>query len=229
MIDYDYIECGDCIKLLKEIPDESIDLIVTDPPYLINYKTNHRKNKHHDFCTPIKNDTNKELISDFLKESYRVLKNNTAMYCFCSPKTIDFFLKECVGSGFVVKNQIVWVKNNWTAGDLKAQFGQKYEIILYLNKGRRFLEEKRISDVWEFPKVSGKLQLHQNQKPIDLISQCIRYSSCDGDIVLDPFMGVGTTPIACMNNRRHYIGFEIDQKYYDMACRRLDDAEGVTC
>lgn len=147
---------GDCLEVMKDIPDKSIDLIVTDPPYLIKYKTNYRKNKNHDFCSEIANDDNYSLITNFFDESYRVLKDNSAMYCFCSPKTIDYFIQCSNKSGFNIKNQIVWVKNNWTAGDLKAQFGQQYEIILLLNKGRKPFNGKRLTDVWEFPRVNGK-------------------------------------------------------------------------
>ena len=85
------LKCGDCLELMKEIPDNSIDLVVTDPPYLISYKTNYRKNKKHDFCTEIVGDNNPNLIKDYIKECYRILKENTAMYIFCSSKTIDFF------------------------------------------------------------------------------------------------------------------------------------------
>ena len=68
------LRCGDCLGIMKDIPDNSIDLIVTDPPYLIKYKTNRRKNKSHDFCSEILNDDNYELIENFFKESFRVLK-----------------------------------------------------------------------------------------------------------------------------------------------------------
>lgn len=220
---YDYIKQGDCLELMKDIPDNSIDLIVTDPPYLISCKTSHRKDKQHDFCTTIANDDNKQLIIDCIKECYRVLKDDAAMYMFCSSKTVDVFKPVLENAGFNFKNLIVWVKNNWTAGDLKAQFGQQYEFIFLLNKGRKVFNGKRISDVWEFPRVSGKKQLHQNQKPIELIKKCILKHSDKNDIVLDPFLGSGTTAIACINTNRHYIGFELDEKYFEIAEKRIND------
>jgi len=209
---------------MKNIPDNSIDLVVTDPPYLIKYKTNYRKDKHHDFCSEIQNDDNEELIIDFFCEVYRVLKNNAAMYCFCSHKTVDFFMEQALASGFKIKNQIVWVKNNWTAGDLKAQFGQQYELILLLNKGRKEFNGKRLTDVWNFDRVSGKSQLHQNQKPVNLLERCIEYHSQVGEIVLDPFMGSGSTGVACMNTNRNFIGMELDQKYFDIASKRIEES-----
>ena len=86
--------CDDCLNIMKQIENESIDLIVTDPPYLIKYKTNHRKNKDHDFCSEILNDDNEQLIIDYIRECYRILKNNTAMYMFCNCDKVDFFKQE---------------------------------------------------------------------------------------------------------------------------------------
>ena len=148
--------CDDCLNIMKQIENESIDLIVTDPPYLIKYKTNSRKNKDHDFCSEILNDDNEQLIIDYIRECYRILKNNTAMYMFCNCDKVDFFKQELENAGFKIKNMIIWVKNNWTAGDLKAQFGKQYEIIFLVNKGRKCFNGKRITDVWMFDRISGK-------------------------------------------------------------------------
>lgn len=211
----------DCLKIMKTLPDESIDLIVTDPPYLMNYKTNRRKQKDHDFCKPIKGDNDEQLIKDFIKESYRVLKNNTAFYMFCSSNKIDFFKSETEKAGFKVKNIIVWIKNNWTAGDLQASFGKQYEFIILANKGRAKFNGKRISDVWEFDRVAGKKQVHQNEKPVDLIKQCIEKHSNEGELVMDPFMGSGTTGVACRELNRSFMGAEIDENYYKMAKDRI--------
>lgn len=212
---------GDCLEGMKKLNDESIDLIVTDPPYLVKYKTNHRKNKNHKFCTEIKNDDNPELIEGYLKECYRVLKNNSAAYVFCSCVHVAYFIEMAEKAGFKIKNLIVWVKNNWTAGDLQAAFGRQYEFILLLNKGRRKLNGKRITDVWKFDRVAGKNQLHQNQKPLDLIEQCIRYHSDEGGTVLDGFMGSGTTAVAAIRTKRNFIGWELDKDYYSVACERV--------
>lgn len=222
MLEVNRIYNMDCLEGMKLIPDKSIDLIVTDPPYLIKYKTNYRQNKEHDFCIEILNDDNEQLIKDYIKDCYRILKDNTAGYIFCSSKTIDFFKQECESNGFKIKNIIVWVKNNWTAGDLKGQFGQQYEFILLLNKGRKQFNGKRITDVWEFDRVVGKAQLHQNQKPAALIEQCILKHSKENDIVFDGFLGSGTTAIACINTNRNYIGFELDKQYYDIAQERIN-------
>ena len=131
------LQLGDCIELMKNIPNESVNLVLSDPPYLINYKTNYRKNKTHDFCFTIQNDDNELLIKNYFLECYRILKENSAAYIFCSAKQIEKFKLFINCTKFILKNQIIWVKNNWTAGDLKAQFGQQYEIIILINKLRK--------------------------------------------------------------------------------------------
>lgn len=223
-MDFDYIECGDCLDLMKQIPDKSIDLIVTDPPYLMNYKTNYRKNKNHKFCSEIAGDNDTQLITDYIKECYRIMKDNTAMYMFCNANKVNYFKTE-LEKYFSIKNMIIWVKNNWTAGDLKGAYGKQYEIIFLVNKGRCEIRGKRLTDVWNFARVVGKNQVHQNQKPIELIEQCILKSSDEGAIVFDGFLGSGTTAVACVNTNRHYIGCELDPEYYEIACKRLDEAE----
>lgn len=214
---------GDCLEIMKSIPSGSIDLVLTDPPYLINYKTNHRKNKNHDFCTAIENDSNEQLIKDYILECYRILKPNTAMYMFCNCNRVDFFKQELTRGGFVIKNMIIWVKNNHTAGDLRAQFGKKYEIIFLVNKGRKFFNGERLSDVWEFDRVVGKNQVHQNQKPVDLLMQCIEKHSDIGDVVFDGFMGSGSTGVACKNTGRNFIGIELDSNYFNIAKKRIEE------
>lgn len=221
MIDFNKIYNEDCLDGMKRIPDEAVDLIVTDPPYLINYKSNRIKDKSHKFTKIIENDNNPELVSNYVKECYRILKNDSAMYLFCSADKVDFFKSE-LSKYFKVKNMIIWVKNNHTAGDLKGSFGRKYEIIFLVNKGKKEFNGKRLTDVWCFDRVVGRNQIHQNQKPLDLIEQCINKHSTEGDIVFDGFMGSGTTAIACLNTKRNYLGFETDKEYYEKSLKRIE-------
>ena len=210
----------DCLEGMKRIPDGSVDLIVTDPPYLMNYKTGRRKDKTHRFNDVILNDDNEQLITDYVKECYRILKDDTAMYLFCSSNKVDFFKRE-LEKLFSIKNMIIWVKKNHTAGDLESAFGRKYEIVFLVNKGQRKFNGERLTDIWEFPKVSSDGQLHQNQKPIELIKRCIEKHSNVGDVVFDGFMGSGTTAAAALDTNRNYIGFELDEYYFNVAEKRL--------
>lgn len=215
---------GDCLNVLKGINDNSINMCITDPPYLISYKTNHRKDKEHDFCTTIHGHNDLDLIEAAIKEIHRVLKDDSAFYCFCSPDRIDIF-KQAIEQYFNIKNLIIWVKNNWTAGDLEAQFGKQYEILIYANKGRcKFKDDgKRISDVWYSDRVAGNEQIHQNQKPIDILSKAIILSSDKGDTILDCFFGSGSLGIACERTARDYIGIEIDKNEYKKSIERIDN------
>ena len=212
----------DCIEGMKNISDNSIDLIVTDPPYLVKYKTGRRKDKSHKFTKEILNDDNEQLLKDYIKECHRIMKDDTAMYMFCSSNKVDFFKQE-LEKYFTIKNMIIWVKNNHTAGDLQSAFGRKYEIVFLVNKGRSKFNGTRLTDVWEFKRVAGKGQLHQNQKPVEMIEQCIEKHSNENDVVFDGFMGSGTTAIACINTNRNYIGFELDEEYYETSIKRINN------
>ena len=230
MLEINKIHLGDSYELIKQIPDKSIDLVIIDPPYLIDYKTNYRKDKTHDFCSAIENDSNSYLIEYIIPELHRVLKDNTAIYAFTSPDTIDFF-KSLIDKYFKIKNIIIWVKNNWTAGDLEAQYGKQYEMCVYANKGRCFINGKRVTDVWiaaeemGLNRVAGNLQTHQNEKPLELIKKMIINSSQPNDLVLDCFSGSGTTCVAAKELNRRFIGIEIDPRYHKISVDRLN---GIT-
>ena len=214
---------GDCLDIMKEIPNESIDLIVTDPPYLMDYQSNRRDKK--DRFDKIKNDKNNySLIQNYLLECYRIARNNTAIYCFCSWHNIDFFKGE-FEKYFKLKNIIVWNKNNHGTGDLKGSYAPKHEFILFGHKGRTLLREKRIADVIDCSKVSSKKLTHPTEKPQNLLEIFIKQSSDDGDIVFDGFMGTGSCGIAANNLNRKFIGIELDKNYFDIAKDRIKKAD----
>jgi site-specific DNA-methyltransferase (adenine-specific) len=213
---------GDCFDILPLIPDESIDLICIDPPYFINYKTSHRLDKDHNFCSPINGDNDKNILIKIIPILYEKLKFNSSIYIFCSFDNIEFF-KIIIQQKFRIKNMIVWVKNNWTAGDLKNAYGKQYELIIYANKGLSKIRGKRITDIWNFNRVSPYKLLHQNQKPLNLIEQIIKKSSDINDLILDCFSGSGTTAIAAMNTNRKFICIEKDEKYFKLAKQRIEN------
>lgn len=217
-----HLDCDDCIDFIKGMPDSCVDIIVTDPPYGIKYKTNYRINPEHDFCSCILNDDNCDIIKIFLSEAYRIMKENTAMFMFASPKRTRECEELFYNSDFKIKNRIVWVKNNWTAGDLRGQFGQQYEVIYLAVKGRPFIRGKRWPDVWNFDRVPFSQAIHQNQKPVQLLERCIESFSDEKQFVFDPFAGSGSTGIAALNTGRNFGGIEISRKYYDNALSRLE-------
>ena len=215
---------GDCLEEMKKLADEGVkvDMICTDPPYLMNYKTGRRKDKTHDFCKPIANDTNFELIKDIMPLLFELLNQGGAIYMFCNANHIDYF-KQQIEQHFTLKNILIWVKNNWSAGDLKGAYAKQTEFILYAVKGRHILNGARDTDTLYYNRVVGNMQLHQNQKPVDLCKYLINKSSNENDTVLDCFMGSGSTGVACLQTNRNFIGIELEEKYYNIAKKRCSN------
>ena len=212
---------GDCLEIMGGIKDKSVDLIVTDPPYLMDYQSNRRKKE--DRFDKIKNDKgNYTLIQDYLEECHRIMKDNTAIYCFCSWHNIDFFKNE-FEKHFKLKNILVWNKNNHGTGDLKGSYAPKHEFILFGHKGRTLLREKRIADVIDCPKISSNKLTHPTEKPQDLLEIFIKQSSDVGSIIFDGFMGTGSCGIAAKKLNRNFIGIELDEKYFNIAKNRLEN------
>ena len=210
---------GDALKRMKKIEDGSVDMILTDPPYGINYQSNRRVVKKK--FDKIKNDSNLDWLDIFFENCYRIQKNNTAIYCFCSWHNIDKF-KISFEKFFKLKNILVWVKNNHGSGDLKCSYAPKHEFILYGNKGKSIFREKRYSDIFEFDKISSSKLLHPNEKNVDMLSIYIKNNSDENQIILDPFMGSGTTGVACKNLNRNFIGIEQDETYFKIAKARIN-------
>ena len=214
----------DCLEGIREMLRGGVlvDAVITDPPYLIEYKTHRRQDKEHKFCKSIANDDNPQLIIDVLPLLYDVMKDNTPLYMFCGCDKVDFFKRE-IEKYFTFRNLIVWDKGAHTAGDLFAQYGKRYEFIIYANKGRApFIEGMpRYEDIWRFARIIGNGQIHQNQKPTDLLSRIINQHTNEGDLILDPFAGSGSTLVAAHRLRRDFIGFEIDSEYHTAASEWL--------
>ena len=217
------MDCLDGLRLMTR-GGVQVDCIITDPPYLIEYESNRRKDKTHKFCKPILNDNNPQLIIDIMPLLYDVLKDNAPMYMFCGSDKVDFF-KQQVERYFTVKNIIVWDKGNHTAGDLEAQYGKRYEFIIYANKGRApFMDGMpRYDDIWRYARVSGGGQIHQSQKPTDLLSRIIQQHTRERELILDPFMGSFATAVAAYKLQRDFIGFEIDDDYYAAGTKWLNN------
>lgn len=224
IIERNHIYNMDCLDGIREmIRGALVDCVIADPPYLINYKTHNRQNKNHRFCKPIANDDNPQLIVDLIPLLYDVMKDNTPLYMFCGSDKVDFFVQQ-VKTRFTLKNIIVWDKGQPTMGDLQAQYGKNYELLIYANKGRAVFnpDARRYGDIWRFSKVSGNKQIHQNQKPLDLLYRPILQHTKPHDIILDPFMGSCSTAIAAHKLQRDFIGFELDKDEYDAGISRLN-------
>lgn len=207
---------GDCLEVMDRLIADgvTVDSIITDPPYGMSFQSNYREVKH----SLIKNDNSLEWLEDFAKRCYSLSKDNTAHYIFCSFHNIDIF-KQAFEKEFVVKNILVWEKNNTSMGDLKGNFAPKIEFILFLHKGRRLINGKRTPNIFKFSRT--KNELHPTQKPVDLMSHLIEKFTDEGQTVLDPFMGSGTTGVACKQTNREFIGIELDKDYFEIASNRI--------
>lgn len=214
---------GDCLQIMDEIATNSVDLIVTDPPYLMNYQSNRRKKT--DRFDKIMNDKdNYNLIQEYFQKCNRIMKDNTAIYSFCSWHNIDFFKPE-FEKYFKLKNILIWNKNNHGTGDLKGSYAPKYEFILFGHKGRTLLRGKRIPDVIDCDKIPSKKLTHPTEKPQELLEIFIEQSSDKGDIIFDGFMGTGSCGIAAVNLDRSFIGIELNANYFEVAQNRIETAK----
>ncbi len=196
--DYCTIYHGDCREILPTLP--KVDLVLTDPPYGMQFQSNYRIVKH----AKIANDTSLPLDLIWLAIS----KAQRAAYVFCRWDNLPQMPHP--------KSVVAWVKNNWSMGDLEHEHGRQWEACcFYAMPDHEFI--KRIPDVIVCDRTGNNL--HPTEKPIELLSKII--SANVGDTILDPFMGSGTTLRAAKDLRRRAIGIEIEERYCEIAARRL--------
>ena len=215
---------GDCLELMENIPYGSVDLVLTDPPYGIKYKSNMRT-KSSKF-EMLANDNNSTRFMVY-PEMYRALKDNSVAIVFASWKNYAEDYIE-LSKYFDIKNVIVWWKHGGGIGDLKHTLSTDYEIAIVCHKGKCKIRGKRCGSVWECNKVNPNKMLHPTQKPEKLLEELIEKYSDSGATVLDCFMGSGSTGVACLNTNRRFIGIELDETYFNIAKERIYATERVT-
>jgi site-specific DNA-methyltransferase (adenine-specific) len=216
--------CGSCFELLESVPDESIDLVLTDPPYGIDYQSNRRVSREK--LPKFANDSDLSWVEGWVDQINRVLKNDRHFYCFTRFDTYPIFYS-AISRHFKVKNCLIWIKNNHGSGDLNGSYAPQSEMIIFAAKGKRHLNGPRDSDVISCDNVPSAHRAHATQKPVELLRQLIEKSSDPDEIVLDPFAGTGSTGFACLdthrqNGDRHvrkYLLMEINPDYRDYAMR----------
>lgn len=210
---------GDGFSLVKNIPDNSVDLIVTDPPYGINF-TKGYKSGSTELVQGDDGFTVMFFLDDILREYKRILKPNSALYIFTRFDVMPYWWIK-LKNYFDAKNQIVWFKGGGGMGDLKGNFSYNYESIMFATNGKHLIRGKRDGSVWQIGKTAP--ELHETQKPVELIEKIIEHSSDEGMTIFDPFMGSGTTGIACKNLNRNFIGIELNEEYFNVAKKRIDN------
>jgi site-specific DNA-methyltransferase (adenine-specific) len=219
--DTSHVVRQEAVALLRSLEPTSAQVIIADPPYGIAYHSNHRvgKNPH----APVTNDWNFK-IGAFLIAAGNVLKEGGVLYLFTRWDVYPLW-SSLVAPPLTLKNVIVWNKDNHSAGDLRGDFGNKYEMLMMLTRGKFRRRGHRWSNVWEFPRVSAAAMLHPTQKPVALIQRAIEASSDLGDLVLDPFCGSGSTGVAALACGRRVLLGDVDPAMVRMSRVRLGEME----
>ncbi len=233
----------DCIKVMKEIKSESIDLIFADPPYFLSNggksisrgkivsvdKGNWDKKENYENI--------KKFTLDWLKESYRILKKKSSIWISGTHHNIFMVKKALDEVGFKIINIVIWKKLDPPPLIYKNKFRFSYEFIIWADKGHGHyfnyqdmfnIHNNEMEDVWIIPAVSMKEKkygYHPTQKPECLLERIIKASSIKGQTVLDPFMGSGTTGAVCQKLNRKFIGIEKEKKYFEICLKRLKNDE----
>jgi site-specific DNA-methyltransferase (adenine-specific) len=226
---------ADCLDILPTLGP--VDAVFTDPPYGKQY---HNGGLGSIPSMKWRNPgparfAGERIIGDIVPDTTavekiaRILQIGGAVYVFSQWMVEAVWIKALEDHGLKVRNRLIWAKPFHGAGDLETTFGPQHESIIYATNGRHILRGKRDGDVWVEPIGKNgcftKGQEHPTQKPVDLCSWLILKSTDIGDLVLDPFMGSGTTGVACVRTGRRFIGIEIDPTYFAIAQRRIAEAQ----
>jgi len=191
---------GDCREVLPTLG--KVDCVVTDPPYGMAFRSNYRLVKH----DAIKNDCDAESL--LLAYSINAAHSK---YILCRWDNLSEVPRP--------SSCITWVKNNWSMGDLQHEHARQTESILFYPGAEHFFPAGRPTDVLEVPRTGNNY--HPTEKPRELMEAIVRWTY---GTILDPFMGSGTTGVACVKLGRKFIGIEIEPKYFDIACKRIEAA-----
>jgi len=211
--------CGDCLSVLQEVEDGSIDVVLTDPPYGIDYVSNRSKYAEAVTNDGVANDGIAEAIPLFdsvCKILLQKTKADAHLYFFCGWQTEPDF-RAIAAKYFDVKNVIIWNKGNHGVGDLDCSWGNKYEMVIFAIKGRKKLQARPV-DIIEISKLNSAKMIHPTQKPVELLKHILKASACKADTICDPFAGSGSTLRAVKElGDLNYIGIELDRAMFERA------------
>lgn len=218
---------GDCLELMKTIPDCSVDLILTDPPYkIVSGGCTNKKNATSGMLSrknsAVRKGTlfteNSVAFSDWIPHVFRVLKNGSHCYIMVNGRNLSKLQSESEKAGFKYQNLLVWNKGNVTPN---KWYMNQCEFILMLRKGKANpIRNMGTSTLLNIKNIIGR-KVHPTEKPLELLELLINNSTDYGETVLDPFMGSGSTGVACVNTGRRFIGIDLDICYFEIAKRRI--------
>jgi site-specific DNA-methyltransferase (adenine-specific) len=213
------IRQGDCLDLIKELPDASVDCIITDPPYFLGVTHDGKKGTYSDLIIM------KPFFETLFFQMERVLKDGGHLYMFCDWRTYPFMYP--IADQYIsVKNMLVWYKG-MSGGN---QYGFSHELIIFAAKGS--VNVGGLNTILHIPgfatgakKTNGE-KMHPTQKTVEIVEFLMLNGTEEGDTVLDCFAGSGTTAIAAIKNGRNYICFELQGKYCKIAQDRINKWKG---
>lgn len=231
---------GDCLKGMKNIPDKSVDLILTDPPYNLglfmeNRATNLGALRENHFVASgwdhIEQDEWEKNIHQFLEESRRALKKGGSLIIFMAIIKVETIIRLAQAHGLYYKTTGIWHKKNPMPRNMNLHFINSTESWVYfINEGKtgKFNNKgKAIHDFFESSTISAgekSFGKHPTQKPVVLMEHFVDLLTDQGDVVVDPFMGSGSTGVAAIKKDRRFFGIELDKNYFKLSKARLEDA-----
>jgi DNA modification methylase/uncharacterized membrane protein (UPF0136 family) len=254
VLELNTIHQGDCVELLKKIPDNSIDLIFADPPYNLQlngelYRPNQTKVDGVDDAWDkfISKEEYDKFTESWLKECYRVLKNTGSIWVIGTYHNIFRVGTIIQNLGFWILNDIVWVKSNPMPNFKGTRFNNAHETLIWATKSQKsnytfhyhsmkvMNDDLQMRSDWQIPicqgteriKANGK-KAHSTQKPAELLFRIILSTSNQNDIVLDPFSGSGTTAAVAKRLGRRFIAFEKESFYIQIANDRIENVKSIS-
>ncbi len=234
MLELNKIYLESCLDGLKKIDDDSVDLVFTDPPYYQFRAKNVKALKNHkDVVTEFEFDGYRseeeylQFLEEVMMECYRVTKPGGAGYLFCGDDFVSYINRIVEKVGYSFRKVIHWHKTNpFPAIYTRKMYANSMEMMVHFSKGTpKTWNHKHVNEMHNFiqtPICMGKERTkHKTQKPLKVCVPYLEISSNEGDLVLDPFMGSGTTAVAAKKLKRNFIGFEMNPTYLEFAEGRL--------
>jgi site-specific DNA-methyltransferase (adenine-specific)/modification methylase len=216
-MNFDYIENGDCLKLMKELPDKCVDVAFTSPPY------NRKRNDKYSFYD--------DTISDyygFLLSTIENLRRIVKRHIILNVQTNYYNKKDIyrlIGTyADHIQNIIIWEKTNPMPAS-GTNITNAFEYFFVIGDKPLKANGTYVKNIISTSVNSNMPKEHKAVMKKEVCDWFIKQFTNENDIVIDPFLGTGTTAVSCIEQGRHYIGFELEPKYFDICCKRLDDVE----
>lgn len=213
--------CGDCLEVFHEI--DNISSVVTDPPYMMGSAAT-RAGKG--FRSKVGDWTNASFwYAEWMRKCWEKLEPTGSMWMCGNWRSMPVITVAADSFGASTSSVVIWDKNWIGVGSLKG-LRQRYELVFQFGKEQFGIPNRAEPDIWVVPWASQRPSGHESEKPIGLMRKAIDFSI--GQTIFDPFMGSGTTGVAATQAGKSFIGVEIEKKYFDIACRRIEEAERQT-